>query len=216
MAVAASAGCRPRPDRIRTAPAWMLMPTPSGFSSLTASKTSTSKPARWRHLAAVRPPMPAPAMAIFMTGLRVAAQPAIEQGGLVGGPLFGVAVAELAQVRPAIDAGVVAIIEHDADGVVADRLDGGDLHMAAAGYDLLLAGSMALHFGRRALDAQILGRQRVGDAVGELDLHAALFLEDAQLGRPWRGGLVAAFVGRRLGELPLLRLIFSAHGTSLI
>ena len=42
--------------------------------------------------------------------------------------------------------------------------------------------------------------------------HAAFFLEDAQLGRPRRGGLVAAFVGRGLGELPLLR----AHGTSLI
>ena len=36
------------------------------LSSLTASKTSTSKPARWRHIAAVRPPMPAPAMTIFI------------------------------------------------------------------------------------------------------------------------------------------------------
>src|SRR5918996_476176 len=189
MAVAASAGCRPSPERMRTAPAWMLMPTPSGLSSLTASKTSTSKPARWRHIAAVKPPMPAPAMAIFMMVLGVSAQPAIEQGGLVGGPFFG---------------------------VVVDRLDGGDLHMAAAGHDLLLAGSVALHLGRRALDAQVLGRQRMGDAVGELDLHPALFLEDAQLGRPRRGGLVAAFVGRRFGELPLLRVVFSAHGTSLI
>src|SRR5688500_7089325 len=160
--------------------------------------------------------MPAPAMAIFMMVLRVSAQPAIEQGGLVGGPFFGVAVAELAQIGPAVDAAVMAVVEHDADGVVADRLDGGDLHMAAAGHDLLLAGSVALHLGRRALDAQVLGRQRVGDAVGELDLHPALFLEDAQLGRPRRSGLVAAFVGRRLGELPLLRLICSAHGTSLI
>jgi hypothetical protein len=62
----ASAGSRPRPERMRTAPAWMLMPTPSGLSSLTASKTSTSKPARRRHIAAVRPPMPAPAMTIFI------------------------------------------------------------------------------------------------------------------------------------------------------
>src|SRR2546421_12654443 len=123
MAVAASAGSRPRSERMRTAPACMLMPTPSGRSSLTASNTSTSKPAGWRHIAAVRPPMPAPAMAIFMTVLRVAAQPAVEQGGLVGGPFFGVAVAELAQIGPAVDAGVMTVVEDDADGVVADRLD---------------------------------------------------------------------------------------------
>src|SRR4051794_33934817 len=139
MAVAASAGSSPRSDRIRTAPAWMLMPTPSGRSSLTASNTSTSKPARWRHIAAVRPPMPAPAMTIFMAGLRIAAQSAIEQGRLVGSPALGVAVAQLPQIRPAEDAAVVAVVEHDADGVMANRLDGGDLHMTLAGDDLLLA-----------------------------------------------------------------------------
>src|SRR5258708_3673839 len=147
MPVAASAGSSPSSDRMRTAPAWMLMPTPSGRSSLTASNTSTSKPARWRHIAAVRPPMPAPAMMIFMTGLTIAAQSAIEQGGLVGGPALGVAVAELAQVRPAEDAAVVAVVEHDADGVVADRFDGGDLNVTLAGDDLLLAGPMALDLG---------------------------------------------------------------------
>src|SRR5216684_471656 len=151
MAVAASAGSRPRPERMRTAPAWMLMPTPSGLSSPTASKTSTSKPARLRHIAAVKPPMPAPAMTIFIAGLSVAAQSAIEQGGLVGGPALGIGVAELAQIGPAVDAGVVAVVEHDADGVVADRLDGRDLHMAAARYDLLRGRSaMAHHLGRRA------------------------------------------------------------------
>jgi hypothetical protein len=44
----------------------MLMPTPSGRNSPTASKTFTSKPARLRHIAAVNPPMPAPAMTIFI------------------------------------------------------------------------------------------------------------------------------------------------------
>src|SRR5215470_13188775 len=107
------------------------MPTPSGRSSFTASKTSTSKPARCRHIAAVRPPMPAPAMTIFIAS-GIAAQPAIEQGGLIGSPALGVGVAELAQVRPAVDAGVVLVVEHDADGVVADRLDRHDLHVPAA------------------------------------------------------------------------------------
>src|SRR5215471_8291394 len=129
MPMTASAGSSPRLERMRTAPAWMLMPTPSGLSSLTASKTSTSKPARCRHIAAVRPPMPAPAMTIFIWS-GIAAQPAIEQGGLIGGPLLGMAVAKLAQIGPAVDAGVVLVVEHDADGVMADRLDRGDLHVA--------------------------------------------------------------------------------------
>src|SRR6266851_863378 len=170
MAVAASAGSRPRPERMRTAPAWMLMPTPSGLSSPTASKTSTSKPARLRHIAAVKPPMPAPAMTIFIAGLGVAAQSAIEQGGLVGGPALGIGVAELAQIGPAEDPGIVLVVEQDTNGVVADRLDRGDFHVTAAGDDLLLAGPVALHFGRGAFDAQIFGRQGVGAAIGELDL----------------------------------------------
>src|SRR4029453_18991923 len=157
MAVGGGAGCSPRPERMRTAPAWMLMPTPSGLSSLTASNTSTSKPARWRHIAAVNPPMPAPAMAIFMVGLWIAAQPAIEQGSLVSGPLFGVAVAGVGQVRPAVDAGVVTVVEYDADGVMADRLDRGDLHMATAGHDLLLAGPVTLPPGPTARRAQRRG-----------------------------------------------------------
>src|SRR5690349_13181080 len=135
MPVAASAGSSPRPERIRTAPAWMLMPTPSGFISVTASRTSTSKPARCRHIAAVRPPIPAPAMMIFMRSgpysqghkSGISAQSAIEQRGLIRRPALGVGVAQLAQIRPAVDAGVVLVVEHDADGVVADRLDRLDL-----------------------------------------------------------------------------------------
>src|SRR5215510_11231197 len=134
MPMTASAGSSPRLERMRTAPAWMLMPTPSGLSSLTASKTSTSKPARCRHIAAVRPPMPAPAMAIFIgpipTRLWIAAQPAKEQRRLISRPALVVGVAKLAQVGPAVDAGVVLVVEHDADGIVSDRLDRHDLHMA--------------------------------------------------------------------------------------
>src|SRR5260370_30540112 len=159
MPVAARVGSSPRPERMRTAPAWILMPTPRGLSSLTASKTSTSKPARCRHIAAVRPPMPAPAMTIFIIS-GVAAQPAEHQGGLIGGPALVVGVAELAQVRPAVDARVVLVVEHDPDSVVADRLDLDDLHMAAARHDLLRGRSaMGHHLGRRALDAQIVGAQ---------------------------------------------------------
>src|SRR5579872_6111849 len=110
---------------MRTAPAWILMPTPSGRSSPTASQTSTAKPARLRHIAATRPPMPAPAIRTFMSS-GIATQPAIEQRRLVGGPALGIGIAELPQIRPAVNAGVVLVVENDADGVVADRLDGHD------------------------------------------------------------------------------------------
>src|SRR5882757_11047721 len=118
MPVAASAGSMPRLDRMRTAPAWMLMPTPSGLSSLTESSTSTSNPARVRHIAAVRPPMPAPAMTIFMLVSGIPAQAFEQKGGLVGGPALGLRVAQLVQVRPAVDAGVVLVVEGDAYGVI--------------------------------------------------------------------------------------------------
>src|SRR5471032_3056065 len=202
MPVAANAGSMPRFDRMRTAPAWMLMPTPSGRSSLTASKTSTSKPARLRHIAAVRPPMPAPAMTIFMAS-SVPAQAFEQQRGLIGGPALGLRVAELAQVRPAVDAAVVLVVEDDADRVVADRLDGDDLHVAPARHELLGGRTaVALHLGRRAFDAQVLGRQAALHAVGEVDVDARARLEDAQLLRPRRGrGLVAALVGCGFGKV---------------
>src|SRR5471030_850704 len=159
MPVAANAGSMPRLDRMRTAPAWMLMPTPSGRSSLTASKTSTSKPARLRHIAAVRPPMPAPAMTIFMLS-GIPAQAFEQQRGLIGGPALGLRIAQFAQVRPAVDAAIVLVVEDDADRVVADRLDGDDLHVPAVRYELLGRGAaVALHLGRRAFDAQVFGRE---------------------------------------------------------
>src|SRR5206468_2601029 len=105
---------------------------------------------------------------------------------------------ELTQIGPAIDAGVVLVVEYDAYGIVADRLDLDDLHMTTAGDDLLLARPMALHFGRGAFDAQVFGWQCVRTAVGEFDLQSRFFLEDAQLGRPGCGArLVMALVRHR-------------------
>src|SRR5476649_289787 len=209
MPVAASAGSNPRVDRMRTAQAWMLIPTPSGFSSLTASNTSTSKPARCRHIAATRPPIPAPAMTIFMSG--VAAQSTEEERGLVFGPALGLRGAQLVQVGPAVDAGIVLVVEDDADGVVADRLDRLDLHMAPARHDLLgRRAAVALHLGGRAFDAQILGRHHIALAVGEIDLKPALGLEHAQLARPGSArSFVAAPVGNRFRKT-----VFRAHAPS--
>src|SRR3954465_4066679 len=173
MPVAASAGSSPSADRMRTAPAWILMPTPSGRSSPTASKTSTSNPARCRHMAARGPPMPAPAITTFMS--RIAAETVEQERRLIGGPALLIGVAELAKVGPAVDAGVVLVVEHDANGVVTDRFDRSDLHMPPAADDLLGPRSaMALHFRRWALHPQIFSGQAAALAVGEVDLDPAL------------------------------------------
>ena len=118
---------------------------------------------------------------------------------MVGRPALGVAVGELAQIGPAVDAGIVPVVENDADGVVADRLDVDDVHVPAAADDLLLARPMSLHLGRRALDAQVLGRQRKGAAIGELDLErASSLMSRSSVGQGVLADFVAAFVGHRL------------------
>src|SRR3546814_17984424 len=65
---------------------------------------------------------------------------------------------EAVEVLPGVDAGIMQVIELQAHGVVADRLDLHDADMAAPGDDLLLARPVALHLGRGALPAQELGR----------------------------------------------------------
>ncbi len=71
----------------------------------------------------------------------------------------------------------------DADGVVADRLDAHDADMAAAGDQLLLAGPMALHFGR-GLDPQQLGRKAELRPIVEVDLQRLLGRLQPDLDRP--------------------------------
>src|SRR5215469_11291547 len=63
------------------------------------------------------------------------------------------------QIVPAVKPGVVTVIEADAHRVVADGLQRDDLHILLAGDDLFLAGAMALDFGARRFDAEILGWQ---------------------------------------------------------
>src|SRR5262245_24184080 len=55
--------------------------------------------------------------------------------------------AQLVEVGPRVDAGVVPVGEHRLDAVVPHRLDGDDGHLALAGLQHFLAGTMALHLG---------------------------------------------------------------------
>ena len=71
------------------------------------------------------------------------------------------------------------VVEVDADGVIADRLDIQDADMAAAGDDGLLARTVALDLRRRAFDPQKLGRERKGLAVLEVDFEDFLLALEA-------------------------------------
>src|SRR3546814_15985187 len=79
--------------------------------------------------------------------LRIARQPLAFQRLQIGVPARVLLAAQLVKIAPAIDAGVVQVVELDADRVVADRLDAHDADMAAAGHGLLLVRRMALHPG---------------------------------------------------------------------
>ncbi|CCV13693.1 hypothetical protein MESS4_590056 [Mesorhizobium sp. STM 4661] len=99
--------------------------------------------------------------------LAVAAQSLLLQFGEIGGPARLLLVAQRMQVAPGEDAGVVEIVESDADGIVADRLDLEDRDVALTGNGHALFGRMALHFGRRRGDTQKLRRQFERLMVGE-------------------------------------------------
>jgi hypothetical protein len=51
------------------------------------------------------------------------------------------------------------VVEHEAHGVIADRMDFEDLHAALAADELALVRVVALHFGARTFDAKIFGRK---------------------------------------------------------
>src|SRR5689334_21080936 len=93
-------------------------------------------------------------------------------------------LAEAVEIAPGVDAGVVHVVELDPDRVIADRLDRHDADMAAAGDQLLLARPVALHFSRRTLDPQQLGRKAELGAVVEIDLQRLLGLLQPDLDRP--------------------------------
>src|SRR5271165_3767448 len=94
---------------------------------------------------------------------------------------------ELAQVVPRIKPGVVAVVEHDPDRIIADRLDADEGDILLAGHDPLLARRMALNLGARALHPQSLGGQAGDPAVVEDDLQDPSLLAHGDVGRPRHG-----------------------------
>src|ERR1041385_100628 len=89
---------------------------------------------------------------------RIAAKPFLSECFQILRPDLLLVPAELGEIAPRLDAGVVQVVEPDADPVVADRLQREDADMTAARDDGLLPRPMPHHFRRRALDAQQLRR----------------------------------------------------------
>src|SRR3546814_19742300 len=91
---------------------------------------------------------------------------------------------EAVEVLPGVDAGIMQVIELQAHGVVADRLDLHDADLAAPGDGLLLVRPVALHPGRGAIHAQELGRIGAGLAGLEADPQALRGGDRLSLRRP--------------------------------
>ena len=68
-----------------------------------------------------------------------------------------VQLAKLAQIGPRVEAGIVAIVEHNARGVIADWLDAQDAHGLLARHGDALCRTVTLHLGAWAHHAQELG-----------------------------------------------------------
>ena len=63
------------------------------------------------------------------------------------------------EIRPGIQAGTVAVIKDNLDGVSAYGLKLDDPHISLPPDKLFLSRSVPLDFGARAFDAKILGRE---------------------------------------------------------
>ena len=123
---------------------------------------------------------------------RCAAQPLLRQLGEIGVPALVLLVAQRVQIIPGEDAGIVEIVEGDADRIVADRLDLQDRDVALARHGHALLGRMALHFGRWRDHAQHFGRQLERLMAGEGHRQQLAVLRDPEFLRRRHGHSFAA------------------------
>src|SRR5580658_5334513 len=87
------------------------------------------------------------------------AQAARRQSGEVRRPPLVVLQPEFAQVVPGENAGVMPIVEYQPHRVLPDRLDRANPNLLLPAQISPLSGTVALHLGGWAFDAEILGRQ---------------------------------------------------------
>src|SRR5690606_2409406 len=114
--------------------------------------------------------------------LRVAAEARLREIVEIGRPERLLLQAEFIKITPREQPCVVQIVEFYPDGVVPDRLQPHDADMAAPRNDLLLACTMALHFGGGAFNAQEFRRKLKSLAVREGDGENFFLAFQAHLG----------------------------------
>jgi hypothetical protein len=98
---------------------------------------------------------------------------------------------ELMEITPGVNAGIMQIVEGDADGVITDWFEADDPDMGAAMHQCLLSRTMPLHLGRRALDAKILGRKAEAASIVERDFQYLFSPLEAEFDRPASGNIRA-------------------------
>ena len=74
------------------------------------------------------------------------------------------------QIFPGKEPRVVAVVEQQAHGVVADRFNGADADAFLAGYQHARLDAMSLYLRGRLVNAQVLGGQLVVRAIVKRDL----------------------------------------------
>src|SRR5437588_138497 len=106
------------------------------------------------------------------------ARPALE----VARPLRLAFVAELVQVLPRVEPGVVSVVEDELHGVLPHRLDGPDPDVLFAEHQHLLPGAVPFHLRRRGVHPQVLERQLEAATAGEAHLEHPPSAAQAELG----------------------------------
>jgi hypothetical protein len=104
---------------------------------------------------------------------------------LVTCPVGGPVAAELIQVPPGEQPGVMAVIEHNFDGILPDRLNRPDADIFLPEHQDLLSGTVSFHLGGRRVHAQVLERQLKAAAVRKTHFQQPGFAAYFDFGRNW-------------------------------
>ena len=115
--------------------------------------------------------------------------PGVLQLPEIGLPVFRLIPAQRIQRIPGIDAGLVAVVKHRLDGVIADRLDALDVDVLLADLQHALAGPMPLHLRRRRMNPQVFATHLKRFAVIKRHRQGAGFSIEFDFG----GGVLAHY-----------------------
>src|SRR5215218_8333554 len=111
-----------------------------------------------------------------LPSLRIAREPLSGEPGEIAAPARVALFAQLAQIRPSIKAGRVAVIEDDPHRVIAYGLEPADADVSLARDRYLLAWTVTLDLGARALDSELLGGEGKGLATRIADHQGAALI----------------------------------------